>query len=91
LLDVEAPSISTSRPTVGLTHRKGKRRNTRNRRFLFGFHVFTAMTMKNAVFWDVLTGSTGCHISEDGILRSHYCPPYTTPIVANFGSTNGNK
>jgi hypothetical protein len=53
------------------------------------FEVFTALTMKNAVFWDlapcrscvnrrfggmlVQTRSTWRHIPEDGILQRHLC------------------
>jgi hypothetical protein len=33
-----------------------------------GFEVFTAVTMKNAVFWGVTT-STRRHTPEDGILQ----------------------
>jgi hypothetical protein len=48
-----------------------------------GFEVFTAVTMKNAVFWDAaqcwfiinrlpLKRPTLRHIPEDGILQSNY-------------------
>jgi hypothetical protein len=42
------------------------------------FEVFTAVTMKNAVFWDVAPTSENKtnprrHIPEDGILRVYQC------------------
>jgi hypothetical protein len=40
--------------------------------FYVRFEVFTVVTMKNAVFWDVAQ-STQRHIQEDNILQKHFC------------------
>jgi hypothetical protein len=44
--------------------------------FLYVYHVrfevFTVVTMKNGVFWDVLTRATQRNIPEDTILYVYY-------------------
>jgi hypothetical protein len=64
--------------------------------YYVGFEVFTAVNMKNAVFWDVVPcefiinrrfGETRRHIPEDGILHVYYaqCSSPHSAEVQNGG------
>jgi hypothetical protein len=47
--------------------------------------VFTAVTMKNGVFWDVLTRATWRNIPEDTILHSYsYIQKFDEPSIRDF-------